>query len=148
LVLFLQGERIMRHQKFAAASTLGLALMLAVASPAHAGISNFATDRDATLSPGGLQVSVTGTVKCPINESIFMTVQVVQFEHGQLIASAFGNTATGSLACTGAVQPWEVTAISNIPMHPGPASASATAFSFFPFENAAASAELLLSITP
>jgi hypothetical protein len=144
----LQGERIMRHPKFAAASTLGLVLMLAAASPALAGISNFATDRDATLAPGGLQMSVNGTVKCPINEAVFVTVQVVQFEHGQLVASASGNTATGFVACTGDVQPWEVTAISNIPMHPGPASASATAFAFFPFENAAASAELLLGPTP
>ena len=138
----------MRHVRFAAVSMLGLVLMLVAASPALAGISNFATDRDATLSPGGLQMSVTGTVKCPINESVFMTVQIVQFEHGQLVASAFGNTATGSIACTGDVQPWEVTAISNIPMHPGPASASATAFAFFPFENAQAGAELQLAPTP
>lgn len=90
---------------------------------------------------------MTGTVKCPVNESVFMSVQVVQFEHGQLVASAFGNTATVSIACTGDVQPWEVTAFSNIPMHPGQESASATAFAFFPFETAAACAELELAPT-
>ena len=134
----------MRQVRFAAVSVLSLVLMLAVASPAFAGISDFAINRDVTLPPGDLQVTVTGTVMCPLGESVFISVTVVQIEHGQLVANT---TPSTSFFCSGALDTWTVTGTVGIPMHPGPASASAFAFGFAPpftFENALTSAELLL----
>lgn len=143
----------MRHVRFTAVSILTLVLMLAATSPAFAGISDFSITRNATLAPGGLQVSVSGTVMCPVGETVSITLQVSQFEHGQLVATAFGSTPFfGGIACTGAVETWTLTAspsFSAIPMHPGSASAVAGASAgFFPFpESAQTTAELLLQET-
>ncbi len=137
----------MRQARFAAVSLLGLVLTLVAASPAFAGISDFAINRNATLSPGGLLVTMTGTVMCPVGETVFINVSVVQIEHGQLVANAGGSTF---FFCSGAVDPWTVTGSPIIPMHPGSASASASAFAFSPTstsEFALTSAELLLQET-
>ncbi len=143
----------MRQARFAAMSLLGLVLTLVAASPAFAGISDFSITRNATLTPGGLQVSVSGTVACPVGETVSITVQVSQFEHGQLVATVFGSTSFpfGGIACNGAVETWTLPAVpsfSATPMHDGPASAAASAFAgFFPSETAQTSAELLLKET-
>ena len=145
--------RQVRQVRFAAVSMLGLVLTLAAASPAFAGISDFSITRNATLAPGGLQVSVSGTVMCPVGETVSITLQVSQFEHGQLVATAFGSTSFPfGIACNGAVETWTLTAsasFSATPMHAGPASASASAFAgfFFPPETAQTTAELLLQET-
>jgi hypothetical protein len=146
--LSLQAGRIMRDVRFAAVSVLFLVLMLAAASPAFAGISDFAINGDATLAPGDLQVSTTGTVMCRPGEQASILVTVVQFERRQQVAKAFGST--NFFLCTGALETRTVTGVADIPMRSGPASATASAFALvgpMTFETALTSAELKLQET-
>ena len=117
----------MRRATSAAVSISTLVLMLAAASPALAGISDFAINRDATLAPGDLQVTVTGTVMCPVNEVPIISVLVTQIERAQLVTSGSGAI---QFTCSGTVQSWQVLVTVNLPMHPGFASASANAMAF------------------
>jgi hypothetical protein len=87
--------------RFVAISALGLGLMLILAGPAFA--ISFSIDPNATLAPGGLSVTVTGTVVCGPGESGGVSAQVSRTEKAKLVANASGSS---SINCDGTVQKW------------------------------------------
>jgi hypothetical protein len=139
-------ESLMSRGSFAAASALGLCWLLV--GPAFAGILSFSIT-SGTVDSGGLLMTATGTVACPSNEVIEISVTVAQFVRGTTVANAFGFTP---LQCNPAGQPWTVTArplgFPSIPMKLGPASVGAFAFASDPntgtFEDAQTSARIIL----
>jgi len=102
------------------------ALAVCCAGPAFANIQTFTIDGDATLAPGGLEVTVTGTLQCSLGESASIGVAVAQ-DRGQQTATASGST---QLTCDGSLQSWSIHAITNSGLKTGPAGARASAATF------------------
>ena len=102
------------------------ALAVCCAGPAFANIQTFTIDGDATLAPGGLEVTVTGTLQCSLGESASIGVAVAQ-DRGQQTATASGST---QLTCDGSLQSWSIHAITNSGLKTGPAGARARAATF------------------
>ena len=99
--------------RLAAASTIGLGLLLAAANPGLAGVSNFSVNSPATLVPGNnKQVIVTGKVMCIKGKEITVGLQLVQ--QGGMAAHArgeFRQTCQVSDIIT-----WTITASSAVPI--------------------------------
>src|SRR3989442_3926682 len=103
------------------------ALAVCCAGPAFANIQAFTIDGDATLAPGGLEVTVTGTLQCSLGESASIGVAVAQ-DRGQQTATASGST---QLTCDGSLQSWSIHAITNSGLKTGPAGPRARAPTLF-----------------
>ena len=84
-------------------------------------------DKLATLSNGNEDVTMTGTLQCPIGEAWSVEAQAIQ-GHGRLFADAAGEV--GPILCTGALQTWSVTTSQRFgaPFQPGPATGEARVF--------------------
>ena len=99
-------------------------------SPAVAATSQLTIDHNATLSPGGTLVTVTGTITCTPGDNFAIGVRVSQ-QQGTALNSASGTTSFGSLnPCTGTSQTWQVQAstsgnFTSGTLHPGQADAQA-----------------------
>jgi hypothetical protein len=103
--------------------------LMSAASLALAHTTSLTIDRDATLSPGGTVITVTGTLTCIAGENYQVSVRVFQ-GRGANQEQAFGSSAFGTL-CTGSPQLWEVEAVSSTgAFREGKADASATSFTF------------------
>jgi Family of unknown function (DUF6299) len=99
--------------------------LLLGSSLAQAHTTSFTIDRDATLSPGGTFITVSGRITCGVGHFFSINVNVTQGD-GQNAESAGGGT---SGMCLGTPQLWEVQAQSFTgPFHAGKATASANAF--------------------
>lgn len=113
-------------------ASLALGAILAIAvggSVAQAHTSSFTIDRDATLSPGGTFITVSGRITCGVGHQFFINVNVTQGD-GQNAETAQGSTQG---LCLGTPQLWEVQAQSFTgPFHSGKATASAQANSTGP----------------
>jgi hypothetical protein len=109
---------------FGAAIALSLALILALANPTFAGVSNFSVNPIATFVPGrnNKQVIVTGTVTCPSGKVLTIGVHIVQ--QGTMIALARGEIR----GLCGVANSWKVIASSPDTMQKGSASMLAGAW--------------------
>lgn len=129
----MKGKPSILYTVFAAASGLSAAMLLIPASMAGAGTSGFVINSPATLVAGSSnkQVAVMGTVACPSGSIVTIGVQILQ--PGPKAAHALGDTKGVPVFCSGGTAvPWSVTAISNLPMKPGPASFLAGAWACRP----------------
>lgn len=132
----------------AALALVAVAAALAVRAttgPAEAHVSTLTVDPKGFVLHGGSQVSISGTLACTAGETGFLSVQVSQFAHGQLIVSAFGNAP--AFICSGIVQAWRVTALTfTVGLKPGPANVHVDLFTsgffHFGFDHTSASVKL------
>jgi hypothetical protein len=123
------GVILMRRRLYVGLVLIGLFAVLAVGSVAFAHTSSLTIDPQATLSPGGTVITVTGTVTCTTGETFSIQVRVFQ-GRGNNQESAFGFMPMSQL-CTGAPQLWEVEAVSSTgAFREGKADAAATNSTF------------------
>lgn len=121
-------KRVLRRTGVLVA-VLTLLVLGVVASSASAHTTSLTIDPQATLEPGGLGASVSGTVVCTAGHLANIQVQLTQFRHGQVTATGFGNTP--QFLCSGITQQWQVTVttiFNSAPFKRGSASARADSF--------------------
>ncbi len=97
-------------------SALALGASGTGSTPTSAHVSAITIDTTAVLAPGGLGVTISGTVRCDVGETFGVNATVVQFRRAR--QEAFGLTGG---ACTGSVQQWQIVATGG-PLQPGIAS--------------------------
>jgi len=98
------------------AATVGLAAVVAflairaATGPAEAHVVTLTVDpKGFILSPGGSQVSISGTLRCTPVHRGRLFVHVSKFVRGQVLVSASG--LSPEFACSGVDQSWTVTAL-------------------------------------
>jgi hypothetical protein len=104
-----------------AISALGVVLG---AGAAGATVSTFTVDPRATLSVGGTQVTLTGSITCASGDQVYIAGGVIETV-GRLQRTAIGFNNPTIISCSGAAQPWSATFISDTSLRllPGPANA-------------------------
>jgi hypothetical protein len=123
---------------------VGLAFM-AGPRPASAHVFSLTIDPEGTAShPGGVQVGVSGTLRCEAGETGFLNVSATQLVRGQVVSSAFGSA--GPFQCNGVTQNWSLTLFSGVGLKQGRANviASLSTFGFDGFDSDQAGASVRL----
>ena len=84
---------------------IGAGAMVAGTSSASAAITSFSVNDKAALQLDGTVAVVTGFVQCSPGDTVDISSTVIQTK-GQLLVEGFGDS--GSITCTGSLQPWSV----------------------------------------
>jgi hypothetical protein len=105
-------------------SLLTMLTLLVVYGPAFAHVIDFTVDPEGTVSEGGGEVTLTGTIKCTPYEWAYLNANVIQIIKGKIVSSAYGYT---SFVCDGSTQSWTITLLSYIGQKSGPANVVAYA---------------------
>src|SRR5262245_4728776 len=107
---------------------LGLAALVALltlcAASAPASAQTVSINPDGTVDSG--VATVSGTLSAPAGTTVNLSVQVVQFRHGQAFASAF--TSLGPIVTDGSTQQWTATIFSSAGFKPGHAQVTVRLF--------------------
>jgi hypothetical protein len=100
--------------------------MVASAASASATVTTFSVNDRATIELDGSAIVITGLVQCTAGDTVDVASSVFQSK-GQLITLGFGDT--GSITCTGGLQPWTLAVSASVGSYrPGQASSTSNAF--------------------